>query len=85
MSSKPKITPGELSRAIFIDYEGNIDRAPSLLGWRVDGKSYASIVDEDFATCADRYRAKGITYTPHESLAQKLLIQACEEKRVIVS
>jgi hypothetical protein len=85
MSSKTKITSQELSRAIFIDYEGNIERAPSLLGWRVDGKSFASIVDEDFATCADRYRAKGVSYTPHKSLAQKLLDQACEEERVFVS
>jgi hypothetical protein len=85
MSSKKKITSQELSRAIFIDYEGNIDRAPSLLGWRVDGKSFASIVEEDFATCADRYRAKGITYTPHKSIAHKLLNQACEEDRVLVS
>lgn len=85
MTSKTKITSQELSRAIFIDYEGNIDRAPSLLGWRVDGKSFASIVEEDFATCADRYRAKGITYTPHKRLAKQLLDQACEEERVFVS
>lgn len=85
MTAKRKITSQELSRAIFIDYEGNIDRPPTLLGWRVDGLSHGAIVEEAFATCSDRYRAKGIEWQPHLQVASQLLQQAREEDRVLVS
>lgn len=85
MTAKRKITSQELARAIFIDYEGNIDRSPTLLGWRVDGLSHGAIVEEAFRTCSDRYRAKGIEWQPHHQVASRLLQQACEEDRVLVS
>ena len=85
MASKPKITADELARAIFIDYEGNIDREPTLLGWRVDGQTNAAILEEEFATCSDRYRAKDVHLVDHCQLASDLLLRACEEDRVIVS
>jgi hypothetical protein len=85
MSTKPKITAKEIARAIFIDYEGNIGAEPTLLGWRVDGTTHAAILKESFATCSNRFRAKGIEYTAHASLAQSLVDQACKEDRVIVS
>lgn len=85
MASKPKITAGELARAIFIDYEGNIDREPTLLGWRVDGQTHAAILEVEFATCSDRYRAKDVHLKDHSQLASNLLLRACDEDRVIVS
>ncbi len=85
MSLKPKIIAEELVRAIFIDYEGNIDREPTLLGWRLDGKSHAAILENEFATCSDRYRAKDIHLLAHKQLASDLLAQSCDEDRVIVS
>lgn len=85
MASKPKITAEELARAIFIDYEGNIDRDPTLLGWRVDGQTHAAILEKEFATCSDRYRAKDIHLNTHKQLAGELLSQASDEDRVIVS
>ena len=85
MASKPKIRVDEISRAIFIDYEGNIDRDPTLLGWRLDGQSHAAILEEVFATCSDRYRAKDIHLKSHKQLARDLLSQAYDEDRVLVS
>ncbi|MGV1045515.1 hypothetical protein [Limnohabitans sp.] len=85
MSTKQKITPAELVRAIFVDYEGNIDRHPTLLGWRIDGKTHGAIVEETFSTCSNRYRAKEVAFQPHHQLAKNLLAQACDEDRVIVS
>lgn len=85
MPSKPKITASELPRAILIDYEGNIDRAPTLLGWRIDGQTTAAIIEDAFATCSDRYRAKGIFQHQHKKLAVDLIEQACDEDRVVIS
>lgn len=85
MPTKPKVTAKEIARAIFIDYEGNIDADPTLLGWRIDGQHYAAILDERFTTCSNRFRAKGIVYAPHAGLAQELVDKAQNEDRVIVS
>lgn len=84
-ASKSKLLAEEVERAIYIDYEGNMDRPPTLLGWYVDGIYHASIIEPLFATCSNRYRTKGIDVTDHEKLALRLLEQAEEEKRLIVS
>jgi len=84
-ASKAKLLAEEVERAIYIDYEGNMDRPPTLLGWYVDGIYKASIVEPLFATCANRYRTKDIAATEHVRLALKLLELAEEEKRLIVS
>ena len=84
-ASKSKLLAEEVERAIYIDYEGNMDRPPTLLGWYVDGTYHASIIEPLFATCSNRYRTKGIDVTDHEKLALRLLEQAEEEKRLIVS
>lgn len=84
-ASKAKLLAEEVERAIYIDYEGNMDRPPTLLGWYVDGIYQASIVEPLFATCANRYRTKDIAVTEHVQLALKLLELAEEEKRLIVS
>lgn len=34
MTKTPQITAEDFRRAVIIDFEGNMDRAPSLLGWR---------------------------------------------------
>ena len=85
MPSKPKISVNEIARAVFLDYEGNIDKPPTLLGWRIEGQSNASIVEEAFETCSDRYRAKDIHCKSHKQLAAELVELACKEDRVIVS
>jgi hypothetical protein len=84
-ASKAKILTEEVERAIYIDYEGNIDKPPTLLGWYVDGNYHASIIEPLFETCANRYRTKGIAVTDHATLALQLLEQAEDEKRLIVS
>jgi len=84
-TSKVKITSAEAKSAIYLDYEGNKDKSPTLLGWAVSGKYKAAIVEPLFATCADRYRAKGIYAEDHANLVLRLISQAEHEKRLIVS
>jgi len=73
---KKKISREETERAIYIDYEGNTDRPPTLLGWSVDGSYHAAILESSFLTCQNRYRAKEIFYIDHKVLAKKLIKQA---------
>ena len=80
-----KLTALEAKNAIYIDYEGNIKLPPTLLGWYVDGEYKASILEPLFNTCANRYKVKGIQVEDHSQLALKLIQQAEEEGRLIVS
>ena len=84
-ASGAKLTALEAKNAIYIDYEGNIKLPPTLLGWYVDGEYKASILEPLFETCKNRYKAKGILVEDHEQLALKLIQQAEDEGRLIVS
>ena len=84
-ASGAKLTALEAKNAIYIDYEGNIKLPPTLLGWYVDGEYKASILEPLFETCKNRYKAKGIHVEDHAQLALKLIQQAEEEVRLIVS
>jgi hypothetical protein len=84
-ASSARLTAHEAMNAIYIDYEGNIKLPPTLLGWFVDGKYRASILEPLFKTCQNRYKAKGIYVEDHAGLALKLIQQAEDEDRLIVS
>jgi hypothetical protein len=84
-ASSAKLTAGEVKKAIFIDYEGNIKLPPTLIGWYVDGVYKASILEPFFETCENRYKAKGIFIEDHAQLALRLIQQAEDENRLIVS
>jgi hypothetical protein len=82
--TQPRITPEELTSALFVDYEGNMQRDPTLLGWRVDGITHGAIVDPDFAPCAHRWRAKKIFLHSHRALVRELITQVSDERRVVI-
>jgi len=84
-ASSAKLTAEEVKKAIHIDYEGNIKLPPTLLGWYVDGKYMASILEPLFETCENRYKAKGVYVEDHKQLALRLIQQAEDEGRLIVS
>lgn len=84
-ASSARLTAQEVMNAIYIDYEGNIKPPPTLLGWFVDGEYRASIIDPLFETCENRYKAKEIFVEDHEQLALRLIKQAEDEERLIVS
>ncbi len=84
-ASSAKLTAEEVNKAIYIDYEGNIKLPPTLLGWYVDGKYMASILEPLFETCANRYKAKGIYVEDHHQLVLRLIQKAEDEGRLIVS
>jgi len=84
-ASGAELTAQEAKNAIYIDYEGNMKLPPTLLGWYVDGEYKASILEPLFETCENRYKAKGIRSEEHAQLALKLIQQAEDEGRLIVS
>lgn len=84
-ASRAKLDATEIARAIYVDYEGNEDRLPTLLGWRVEGVHFGAIVEPLFSTCADRYRAHGNHYQTHGALVQSLISKAERQDRRIVS
>lgn len=84
-ANKSGLSSVEVERGIYIDYEGNIDKAPTLLGWRVDGVNHAAIIEPAFATCARRFRAKYVEFMEHSILAKQLLLQASAQGRLIFS
>jgi hypothetical protein len=84
-ASNAKLTAQEAKKAIYIDYEGNMKLPPTLLGWYVDGEYMASIIEPLFETCENRYKAKGIFIEDHTELALRLIQQAEDEGRLIVS
>jgi hypothetical protein len=84
-ASSAKLTAEEVKKAIYIDYEGNIKLPPTLLGWYVDGKYMASILEPLFETCENRYKAKSVYVEDHMQLALRLIQQAEDEGRLIVS
>ena len=84
-ASSARLTAQEAMNAIYIDYEGNIKLPPTLLGWYVDGDYMASIIEPVFETCENRYKAKGIFIENHSDLALRLIQQAEDEGRLIVS
>jgi len=84
-ASSAKLTTKEAKNAIYIDYEGNMKLPPTLLGWYVDGEYMASILEPLFETCENRHKAKGIFIENHTELALRLIQQAEDEGRLIVS
>jgi hypothetical protein len=84
-ASSAKLTAKEVKKAIYIDYEGNIKLPPTLIGWYVDGEYMASILEPLFETCENRYKAKGVYVEDHKQLALRLIQQAEDEGRLIVS
>jgi hypothetical protein len=80
-----KLDATDVKRAIYVDYEGNIRQPPTLLGWRIDKVHFGAIVEPLFATCANRYRARGNWLHDHAALVQRLITRAEQEQRRIVS
>jgi hypothetical protein len=84
-ASTAKLDATEVERAIYVDYEGNTDAPPTLLGWWVDGVHFGAIVEPLFGTCANRYRAKGNAVQAHNEVVEALVCRAEQEDRRIVS
>lgn len=84
MSHHRRLNADDVRQAIFIDYEGNIDKPPTLLGWRLMGEAHALIIEATFTVCANRYGAKGVEFQDHATLALHLIELAEQEGRKLV-
>ena len=84
MASK-RLNKQQIEKAIFLDYEGNIDKPPTLLGWRVDGETFGAIVEPLFSICEKKFKAKYVVALNHQELVSELIQRACDENRCIVT
>lgn len=75
----------QLQKAIFVDYEGNKERPPTLLGWRIDGETFCAIVEPLFSPCERKYHAKYVVALDHRELVSELVKRAVDEQRCIVT
>ena len=72
-------------RAIYFDYEGIPTKPPILLGWMVDEKYTAAILDDAYRDCAGRRYARTVIQGEHTTVAEALVRQAVTEDRHLVS
>ncbi len=75
-------TPDMLRRAIYIDFEGFMDKAPSLVGVAVNSKFHQVVLDEGLRLAA---AAKKIPVRPGDELVKALFERAMRENRRIVA
>jgi hypothetical protein len=86
----------EARRAIYIDFEGNIDKAPTLLGvlWRTDSHEQHSragdqfqqaIIEPIFHDCAGRMGARRCIKSDLLDEIVQLATRCVDEKRLLVS
>jgi hypothetical protein len=86
VSAKTNITPAEAARAIFVDYEGNQGRTPTLLGTRVGATVHGVIIEPLFRDCAGRRGAsRTAAVSDHAAVLRGLLDRAEREDRLVVS
>ena len=76
------LTSEMVRRAIFIDFEGFMDKAPSLIGVAIGSKFYQVALDGGLRLAAE---AKKIPVREADELVRDLLERAIREKRRIVA
>jgi len=76
------LTSEMVRRAIYIDFEGFLDRAPSMIGVAINSKFYQVVLDEGLRLAAN---AKKIPVRPGDELVRDLLERAVRENRRIVA
>jgi hypothetical protein len=79
------LTRDDIKRAIFVDYEGSKNNAPTLLGYMIDDEVSAAIVERCFYDCRERYKAKHAVSADHLTIVKELIHRAKNENRVIIS
>lgn len=67
-----------------MDFEGNRDRPPTLLGVMVEEALDQYVVEEVFRSCCDRNRARAM-WQPLPECLHALLNRAVQEERVLIS
>lgn len=76
------LTSKMVKRAIYIDFEGFMDKAPSLIGVAIGSKFYQVVFDEGLRLAA---AAKKIPVRPGDELVKALFERAMREHRRIVA
>lgn len=76
------MTTEEAKRAIYMDFEGFMDKPPSLIGVAIGSKFYQVVLDEGLRLAAE---AKKMSVQPGDHLVRDLLGRALKEKRRIVA
>jgi hypothetical protein len=82
LSSEKNITDNEARKAIYIDFEGFSEGAPSLIGIQCDEDFWQVVLSEDLRLAAS---AKNISVSDGKKLISELLSKANIENRKIVA
>ena len=72
----------EVERAIYIDFEGFVDKVPSFIGVQIEGDFKQVVFDEALRLAAE---AKGLEVADFTAYMQALVAQAQKEARLIVA
>ena len=82
LSYPRSLTRDEARRAIWLDFEGGINKVPSLAGVLVDGLYSATILNPDFGSLA---KTRKLVQQTFESFVGDTLSTASQEERVIAA
>jgi len=80
-SPHASISPAEAERAIYVDFEGFMNKPPSLLGILIDGSLAQVVLDSQLTSAA---RAKGCETAALCDVAAELKRRCVEEQRRLV-
>jgi len=85
MSRHPSITAEQAERAIYLDFEGNTDDAPAVLGTRIDGQAEHVILEEQLTPLTALTNPRHtVTTAPLDEALDRIRRQAQGEGRLVV-
>jgi hypothetical protein len=82
LNSEKNISDNEAKKAIYIDFEGFSNSAPSLIGVQCEENFWQVVFSEDLRLAAE---AKNLNVTDGKKFISELLIKATNENRKIVA
>jgi hypothetical protein len=82
----PSLTPEQIQRAIYIDFEGTKKDPPSFLGWSCEGEWAYCVIEEALFPAAAYPHTKGVgSWASPEQCLRMLLNRAMREQRVFLA
>jgi hypothetical protein len=85
LPSEKVISRVHATTAIWIDFEGYVKEAPSLIGVLIDGEFEQILLDDRFAGAASYGEAKPMRVIPGKKMISDLFQRAISEERKIVA
>lgn len=82
----PSLTPEQIQRAVYIDFEGTKNDPPSFLGWSCEGEWAYCVIETALFPAAEYPHTKGTgSYATPEHCLRMLLERSRQEQRVLIA